>query len=173
MFGRVLDQLTSDEFALSVGLLPTPSSLRRLLNRTKEVAEIRESLKQEAITDDTLRRFVSSLLQDFRRGERFVHELALAALAVAVERRPTDFAEEYLHDLARLQLGEISMAIRVARECLKHRIRVAETSSKRFRMPDGEQLGSSHSASRSRSNYPPALSDRLAETSGEFVLEAR
>lgn len=169
----VLDRLASDEFVLSVGFLSTPSSLRRLLQRAKEVAEIRESLKQEAITDDTLRRFVSRLLEDFRRGERFVHELALAALAVAVERRPTDFADEYLHDLARLQIAELSMAIRVARESLKHRIRVAETSSKLFRMPDGEPSGSSHSARRSRSNCRHALSDRLAETSDEFVLEAR
>ena len=57
-------------------------------------------------------------------------ELALAALAVAVERRPTDFAEEFLHDLARPQIAEMGLAIRVARECLRHRTSVAVTTAK-------------------------------------------
>ena len=130
MSAGVLDRLASEEFALAAGFLSTPSSLRQSLRHAKEVHEIHDALKQGAIDDDTLREFVSRLMQDFRRGERFPHQLALAALAVAVERRPTDFAEEFLHDLARLQIAELSTAIRMARECLKHRTSVAATTAK-------------------------------------------
>jgi hypothetical protein len=130
MSASVLDPLTSEGFALSVGFVSTPSSLRQILRRSKEVGQINSALKQEAIADDTLREFVSRLMQDFRRGERFRHQLALAALTVAVERRTTGFAEEFLHDLARLQIAEMSLAIRVARECLEHRVSVPATTTK-------------------------------------------
>lgn len=119
---KVLDQIIADDFALAAGFLATPGALRRWLRRAPEVKAIREALRQEAITEDTLRRFVSSLLDDLHRGERFPHELAVAALAVVIESRATDFAEEFLHDLARLQLAEMSICIRVARECLKYRV---------------------------------------------------
>jgi hypothetical protein len=134
---RVLEQLTSDEFFFSAAGLSTPSALRRFLGRRPEVAAIGEALLQGAITEDSLRRFVSRLTVDFRRGERFVHELALAALAVAVEKRPTDFAEEFLHDLARLRIAEVSMAMRVARECLERRVSVADNKSKTFTVMAG------------------------------------
>ena len=49
--------------------------------------------------------------------------LALATIAVVLERRTTDFADEYLCHLARLKLAEMPLSIRVARECLKHRAR--------------------------------------------------
>jgi hypothetical protein len=130
MSAGVLDRLSSEEFALAAGFLSTPSALRHFLRRTKEVGEIGLALKQGAITDDTLREFVSRLMQDFQRGERFMHQLVLAALAVAVERRPTEFAEEFLHDLARLQVAEMTMAIRVARECLRNRMSLAAATAK-------------------------------------------
>lgn len=99
---------------------------------------MKEGLRQEAITDNTLRNFVSSLLQDLRRGERFPHELAVAAIAVALEGRATDFADEFLHDLSRLELAEMSACIRVARECWKDRMQVTHTRSKSFRLAAGD-----------------------------------
>ena len=48
--------------------------------------------------------------------------MALAALAVVLERRTTEFAEEFLLDLAKLKLAEMPLCIRVARECVKHRM---------------------------------------------------
>jgi hypothetical protein len=124
MSAAVLEHLKSEEFALSVGFLSTAPALRRFLARSGEIRDIREGLRQGAISDDTLRRFVSSLLQDFQRDERFRHELAVAAVAVAIERRDTDFAEEFLHDLAHLKVAEISLCAQVARECLDHRVSV-------------------------------------------------
>ena len=142
MSARILEQLTSDDFAVSAGSLSMPSSLRRFLQRTPEVAAVKEALKQEAITERTLRQFVSSLLQDLRRGERFPHELAIAALAVVLETRPTDFADEFLHDLARLELAEMSLCVRVARECLRYRSGLTRNMTKHFGVApaDGEAM---------------------------------
>jgi len=137
---RVLDQLTSEEFAVSVGFLSTASALRRFLARSKEVADIRDALRQGAITEETLRRFVSSLLQEFRPGERFQHELAVAALAVALEQRGTDFAEEFLRDLSRLQRNEMGLCTLLARECLKQRTSLTKDRGKVFVLGHDDQI---------------------------------
>ncbi len=129
---HVLERLKSGEFALSVGFLSTPGPLRRFVRKTKEVERVQLALSQGAITEETIRSFVSDLMSDLHRGERFPHELPLAALAVVLETRPTGFAEEFLHDLSRLRLAEMSLCIRVARECLKHRPQLARTNSKQF-----------------------------------------
>ena len=140
MSARVLDQLTSEEFAVSVGFLSTASALRRFLARSKEVADIRDALRQGAITEETLRRFVSSLLQEFRPGERFQHELAVAALAVALEQRGTDFAEEFLRDLSRLQRNEMGLCTLLARECLKQRTSLTKDRGKVFVLGHDDQI---------------------------------
>lgn len=132
MCRKVLDELISDSFVLSLGFLSTPTTLRRQLLRSKEVREVREALQQGAITEKTIREFVSSLLASFRVGARFEHELALATLAVVLERRPSDFAEEFLLDLAKLKLAEMPLCIRVARECLKHRPTVTRNKTGTF-----------------------------------------
>jgi hypothetical protein len=132
MCRKLLDELTSDSFVLSVGFLSTPGTLRRFLLRSREVREVREALRQGAIDEDVIRAFVSRLLTGFRVGVRFEHEMALAALAVVLERRTTDFAEEFLLDLAKLRLAEMPLCIRVARECLKHRVTIAQNKAKIF-----------------------------------------
>ena len=137
MSAPVLERLKSDEFALSVGFLSTPGPLRRFLQKTKEVADIRAALEQGAVTDETLRAFVSNLMRDLRRGERFAHEFALATLAVVLELRPTEFAEEYLEDLSWLRIAEMSLCIRVARECLQYRLQLARINGKEFDLGAG------------------------------------
>ncbi len=113
--------------------------MRRLLRRTSEVAAVRQALREGAITEDTIRGFVSILVQDLRIGQQLPHELALAALAVALETRPTDFVEEYLYDLSRLRLAELSMCIRVARECLKYRTAVAQNKTRNFSLVEAPE----------------------------------
>lgn len=126
---EILESLKSDEFAISVAFLDTPAVLRKALLRTREVWAVREALRQEAITDDTIRRFVNGLLRDLHRGERFAHELAISALAVVLETWSTKFADEFLRDLAKLRLAEMSSCVRVACECLKNRV---SSTSRRF-----------------------------------------
>jgi hypothetical protein len=122
----LLARLTTDEFALSVGfLLPAPA-LRRALEATAEVQEVRAALADGRLTDETVREFVTALMRDLQQGQRFSHDLSLAALAVALEHRPTPFAEEYLLGLSRLELAELSTSIRIARECSRQRRTMAE-----------------------------------------------
>lgn len=135
---ELLERLKSDAFAAEAVFLSTPGALRRFLVGRREVGLAKQALTQGAITEDSLRRFVADLMSDLRRGERFPHEMALAALAVVLEMRPTEFAEEFLHDLSRLRLAEMSLCIRVARECLKHRPQLARTNSKEFDLATGD-----------------------------------
>ena len=149
MCRKLFEALTSDAFVLSAGLISTPEALRRFLLRSEMVNDIRESLRRGSITEDSIREFVSSLMKGFHVGSRFEHEMALAALAVALERRPTDFAEEFLLDLAKLKLAEMPLCVRVARECLKNRMAMTQNSSKDFfpwKLPNRfhlRQMGSS------------------------------
>lgn len=127
MTPKPLERLRTDEFAAVCMFLSTASAIRRQLLRTEEVRRIRGALNQGALRESDLRGFVSTLMRDLRAGERFEHEMAVAAIAVALERRPTAFAEEYLRDLARVKLAEMCLCSRVAQECLKHRDSVAGT----------------------------------------------
>ncbi len=135
MCQKLLDELTSESFILSAGFLSAPRALRRFLLQAKEIRDLRETLRRGAIGDDTIRGFVSSLMAGFRVGCRFEHELALAALAVVLEKRPTRFAEEFLHDLAKLRLAEMPLAIRIARECLSQRTTMTRNKRRNFRPP--------------------------------------
>jgi len=137
-----LDRLTSEAFMLSAGFLSTPAGVRRFLHRTRETREIREALRQGAIAEHTIERFVSSLLEDLHPGESFPHQLALSALAVVMETWPTEFAERFLLDLSRLRSAEMSLCIRVARECLKQRVSITQRTVRVFdlRRLDDEEI---------------------------------
>ena len=129
---ELLERLKSDAFAAEAVFLSTPGALRRFLVGTSEVRAVKQALRQGAITEDSLRRFVADLMTDLRRGERFPHEMALAAVAVVLEMRPTEFADEFLHDLSALRLSEMSLCIRVARESLKQRVSLAQNRGRVF-----------------------------------------
>jgi len=130
----VLDALTRDEFALETAFVSTVEALRRALGRSAEVRAVRRALDEGLLCESTIRRFVGAMMGDLRRGVRFPHDLAMAALAVALERRGGDFADEFLNDLARLELAEMSLSIRVARLCLRQRVSVVKTTAKVFNL---------------------------------------
>jgi len=124
---RLLEELQSDDFMLSVGYLVPPKALRVRLRSTPRAARLATALAEGELTEELIRDFVSVLLEDLRKGERFPHELSLATLAVVLEERPTEFAEEFLRDLSRLRLAEMSTSIGVAQECRRHRTGLSET----------------------------------------------
>jgi hypothetical protein len=132
MCQKLLERLTSDDFILSTACVATSEALRHFLTRSEEVRDIRKAIEQGAITEEFIRVFVARLMEAFHAGERFEHEMAITALAVALERRPTDFAEEFLMDLAKLKLAEMPLCIRVARECVKQRATVTQNKGKAF-----------------------------------------
>lgn len=121
MMPTLLDRLTDDEFHLSLGFMHTPAAIRRALLRSPDVKRLAAAIRYGLIHEDVIGRFVGSVTGPFEKGRRLPDDLALAALAVVLERRPTAFAEEFLHDLSRLDLTEMRLSIGVARECLANR----------------------------------------------------
>ncbi len=139
----LLDSLTTDSFHDSVGLCEIPPILRRTLQRSPLVQQIARALRSGEITETTIHEFASSVTAEFSKGQRLPNGLALSAIAVILEHRVTDFAEEFLHDLSRLRLSELGSATYVARECLKNRYLLPknEVRTQRF----GPQLSSAGS----------------------------
>jgi hypothetical protein len=137
MAATPLEHLTSDDFVFSLGFLHTPANVRRRLLDSPEVKELSTSLRYGGVTEQMISEFVSSIIKDFKVGQRFAGDLALAAIAVVLEHRPTDFAQEYLHDLARIRVPfpELSISIRIARECVKNRCEVPKHQAKSFNYP--------------------------------------
>src|SRR5579864_7034438 len=103
MLNLLLRRLETEGFQDSVGfLLPAPA-LRRVLQHSQDVRNLTNGIRFGEIDEREIRAFVSGLMYHFRHGELFRHNLALAALAVAVEHWRGPFAEEYLLDLVRVQ----------------------------------------------------------------------
>lgn len=117
MAHHLLQRLASDEFALSLGVTPTTASLVSALRAHTLVHELRAALDRQEVSQEMLRAFVDALLLELRRGESFLYQEALAAVAVALEERMTPFAVEYVRDLAQLRIAELRHASSVARVC--------------------------------------------------------
>jgi hypothetical protein len=116
---NALQELLSDEFQASIGVVGSPEGLRRCLLKSGFVAAIRDVLWTGQLTEASIERFVAALMKDFQRGIQFPHELPMAAIAVALESRKTKFSEDYLIDLARLKkIAEMDVAPRLAAICL-------------------------------------------------------
>jgi len=118
---NVLDALSSEEFEVGLGPILPARALRRRLLRMPQVRAVSDALSRQTITDDDIGAHVSRLFSDFRAGERFEHDLALAALAVVLESRGTRFAEDFLAKLSRFRLAEMPVSPRVAAECVARR----------------------------------------------------
>lgn len=127
-----LRQFLSPDFDAQIVPMGSAESVRELIRSTAEYRSAKRALDSGAITERVLREFVSDLMGGFEAGKKFQFETALAALATVCESHFVPFAEELLIDLAALKLAEIGHAIRVARACLQHRIRLPRTRSKTY-----------------------------------------
>lgn len=127
-----LTAIVGDDFQAALGLVATVSALHRALARSPQVTDLRRALQRGQIEDHELRTFVNTLLQSWVSQRLFPHDVTLAALAVVLERWHTDFAEEYLHDLARLDAPELPKSTRIARQCLATRTDVTASKMRRF-----------------------------------------
>lgn len=116
----LLETMKRPEFDVDV-MASTPRMLRSLLGRMPKVLRLRELYDGGFVSSAQLRRFVDGLLREGREADRFPYQITLAAIAVMLERRFTDFAEEYLTDLARLKSPRFTMASGVAQVCLRAR----------------------------------------------------
>jgi hypothetical protein len=121
MTSILLRRLETDDFHDSIGFMLPPPALRRVLQGSPDVSVLDAAIRDGGITDRDIRTFVGRLMEGFRVGVPFRDDLALAALAAAMENWDSAFAEEYLDHLARLNRAELNASVHVARECLKAR----------------------------------------------------
>lgn len=133
---KFLAALASDEFVIEIGFLLPPVALRRRLGRSRAVGEVARAVREGAITEAEVRAFTDSVAAEFRPGFLLPGELTLAAVAVALECCPQEFAEHYLCNLAQLRLSELGTAVRVARECLTARHVRPKNEVRQFTFPD-------------------------------------
>ncbi len=109
-----LDTLRNDSFEQAAHSISTAEGARAFLGARREVIDIRRALTEGSITTDDVRAFVRELLTDFKGGKRFSGDLVLAAIAVAVESLPGQFADNFLKDLSMVEASETPLAPRVA-----------------------------------------------------------
>ncbi len=140
MTSSILEKLTTDEFAVTFSFVSNPRAVCHALRRSEYVENLRLALSSGEVTEEAIRSFSATLLRELEYGKRFPHELALAAIAVTLEIRSTPFAEEFVFDLARLDLAELPIAIRVAREACQERLKYPANKSKCFSIGDDQTL---------------------------------
>jgi hypothetical protein len=138
----LLEYLLTDDFGDAVGFALPPAALRLVLHRQRPVRDIAAALRHGQVKEAEIRNFASALATEFHNGVPLRGDLALAAIAVVLEHWPTDFAEEYLCHLARLQLPEMGTSLRVARECLKNRYVLPRNQVRTDRYQKGRVLQS-------------------------------
>jgi hypothetical protein len=132
MFASELTALSGDDFETAFGLAACAEGLHRALHRSPTVRAARGALASGRFDDNDVREFANHLLLRWEAGRLFPHDLSLAAIAVLLEDRFSDFADEYLHDLARLNVAELPKSSRVARISLKSRSQSTSSRSRRF-----------------------------------------
>ncbi len=128
---ELLERISSVDF--ETGLVASTSRvLRQMLLRCEEVLELRDAYDAGCLPDEQIRSFVDRLLREGAGCDRFPYQTALAVIAVMFESRFTQFADEYLHGLARIRSDRFSIAARVARECLDMRATRIGTDVRHF-----------------------------------------
>jgi len=113
----------------------TPTGLRRRLQGTADVQKAKKDLSQGLISEDTIERFVTHIMGDLERGQKFKKGVALSAIAVVLEDRPTAFADSFIKDLSDLKILELSLPVGVAKEVAKYRTALARSSLARPEIP--------------------------------------
>jgi hypothetical protein len=132
----ILRNISSYEFVRSVGLVLSGKLVRRVLQRHEEVQTLARALDIGTVTTQNVEDFVRNEVGLIQRGVPLESDLAIAALAVALESSPSVFARRFITDLASLNIMEMRVSISVARECLRAMERYAATFAKDFRGTD-------------------------------------
>jgi len=136
----LLGQVASDDFSISMGVVSSSHGLRRWLIKNDTVRALRRAILFGTITERAVRQFTDNLFIDFQRGTRFPHEIALSAIAVALENVNTEFASEYLNDLARLRVLEMPLAPRVAQICVSRHENLPKVKTREHRFHTSKRV---------------------------------
>ena len=118
----ILAALQTEDFGVVCYAIASAEGWRSILSRREEVLALREAYQKNSLTEKEVREFVDELMKKhFQKGYHFPYEEILSAIAVALEPVSDAFTDEYINDLAALQIAEMPYATRVARVCQKQR----------------------------------------------------
>jgi hypothetical protein len=116
-----LEYLRSIDLLQSTLHVATVEALVEVLRADPVLTELRKWLSSHAIDPTAVDAFVRELLGGIQIGRRSAYDVSLAAMAVMLERRPGPHADTYLKNLSKLNIRELPMSPRVARQCLSFR----------------------------------------------------
>ena len=111
--------LLSDDFEFKYCMLDYPARLRLLMLEDNSVTELHEAIRVGEISWEQLKEFVDTIVSGFKPGFTLDGDIALCAIAVAIEDFESEFSEEYLNKLSKLKAAEVRKPVRVAIECLR------------------------------------------------------
>lgn len=118
---EILETLKSDALEDLIICINSTHAMYAILSKSEEVKKVRTSLALKQISDEDITNFTNGLLVDFERGVSFVHDIVLAALAVALVDSDTESSDEYLTQLAGAKVAEVSRSCRIAKVCLEQK----------------------------------------------------
>lgn len=121
---NALRDLQNEDIQTKSSVISTAEALRAFLQYRFEVVSLRKAVEAGEITPTDIKEYVDELLRSFSTGTKFLYEIDLAAISMALETFPGPFAQEFLEDLSRLKIQELPLAPRVARLCLTRRRKV-------------------------------------------------
>ncbi len=128
---NVLEKIKTEEFVIDLGYQLPAKPMHKLLSGCPETLKIREGYQNGSISEVEIRDFVQGLLKEFKFDEKFYYDLTLATIAVALEKCYTNFADEYLYDLSKLELTELKIASDIAKDCLMEKEKLPLTIYKK------------------------------------------
>jgi len=111
-----LENLKSDEFAIKYSFVSNYKAIYKSLQESEETGELYAALRDGEVTEQSLQEFCDELFKSLQQGVRFPHEIAIVAIAVTMEIWQTPFAKEFVVNLGELDLAEMPIATRIARE---------------------------------------------------------
>lgn len=110
----MLESLLAPDFIDAVSPVGTTEALVEAVAQRPEILQIRNGIYSGVVTEQEIRDFVSRLLGNFRRGERFSGDIPFCGLAAVLATVPTDYAEEFFSDMAAIDASELPASRRVA-----------------------------------------------------------
>lgn len=128
---NVLEKIKTEEFITDLGYQLPAGPMHKLLSGCSETLKIREGYQNGSISESEIKDFVQGLIKEFKFDEKFYYDLTLATIAVALEKCYTDFADEYLYDLSKLEVTELKIASDIAKVCLMEKEKLPLTLYKK------------------------------------------
>ncbi len=115
-------------FQQYIGFDLPPAAMRKQIQSCSEYDVFKILMEDSILEYKMIEEYVKSLLENVHKGEQFYDNDSLAFLAVALEDDGSSFARKYLNDLANLDVAELSLASRVAKECIKCKSEINDIS---------------------------------------------